>query len=196
MQLHQNFARGFQVAARSASFNPGANDFYTLNSPDLVAYDRVDLRSGASNDGAGVVALVMINDNFANEVGESITTRFPPGSYLWQYARGAAANGQSMNGFPITVGDAGHNGRGLITANVGSPNGVKVPAGGYYIFSWKNPDPAPAWTSGGGNAIEIYQNARTARTAMPDSTPTACRMRILPTSNTVIRFPASPMVQI
>jgi hypothetical protein len=158
MQLHQNFARGFQVAARSASFNPGANDFYTLNSPDLVAYDRVDLRSGASNDGAGVVALVMINDNFANEVGESITTRFPPGSYLWQYARGAAANGQSMNGFPITVGDAGHNGRGLITANVGSPNGVKVPAGGYYIFSWKNPDPAPAWTQAGGQAIEIYQN--------------------------------------
>ena len=76
MQLHQNFARGFQIAARSSSYNPSANDFYTLNSPDLVAYDRVDLRTGASNDAAGVVALVMVNDNFANEVGENITHPF------------------------------------------------------------------------------------------------------------------------
>ena len=152
MQLHQNFARGSQIAARSGSYNGAAGDFYTLNSPDLVAYDRVDLRTGASNDGAGVVALVMVNDNFASEVGENIATRFPPGSYLRQYARGAAANGYTLDDRYITVGNAGHNGRGLVPAS------VKVPPGGYYIFSWKNPDPAPAWTAGGGNAIEIYQN--------------------------------------
>jgi hypothetical protein len=155
MHIHQNFARGFQVAARSSSFNsnPQANDFFPLNSPDLVAYDRVDLRTGASNDGAGVVALVMVNDNFNNEVGENITTRFPPGSYLWQYARGAAAKGYTLDDRYITVADAGHNGRGLISGD------VKVPPGGYYVFSWKNPDPAPAWTQAGGRPIEIYQNS-------------------------------------
>jgi hypothetical protein len=35
---------------------------------------------------------------------------------------------------------------------------VIVPPGGYYVFSWKNPDPASVWTQAGGRAIEIYQN--------------------------------------
>jgi hypothetical protein len=65
------------------------------------------------SDAAGVTALVMINDNFANGVGQNFTSSFPPGAHLWQYARGAAANNQSMNGFFITLGDGG-NGRGSI----------------------------------------------------------------------------------
>ncbi len=143
MQLHQNLARGFQKGAWSNA--------------DFVAYERIDLRTGASNDAAGAVALVMVNDNFASGVGQDFSTSFPPGAYLYQYARGAAANGQSMQPFFITLGDAG-GGRGSVSADLGQTNGVIVPPGGYYIFSWKNPDPAPAWTQGGGRAIEIYQN--------------------------------------
>ena len=143
MQLHQNFARGSQKGAWSNA--------------DFVAYERIDRRTGASNDAAGAVALVMVNDNFASGVGQDFPTSFPPGSHLWQYARGAAANGQSMNGFFITLGDNG-DGRGTISANLANSNGVIVPPGGYYLFSWKNPDPAPAWSLAGGNAIEIYQN--------------------------------------
>lgn len=143
MQLHQNFARGFQKGAWSSS--------------DLVAYERIDRRTGASNDAAGAVAFVMVNDNFASGVGQSFTTSFPPGAHLYQYARGTAANGDSLNGFFITLGDGG-NGRGSISANIGQANGVIVPSGGYYVFSWKNPDPAPRWTQAGGRPIEIYQN--------------------------------------
>jgi glycosidase len=147
MHLHQNFARGGQKGAWSSA--------------DLVAYERIDRRTGASNDAAGAVGLVLINDNFANGVGENFTTSFPPGAHLWQYARGAAANNQSMNGFYITLGDGG-GGRGSISANLSNSNGVIVPPGGYYVFSWKNPDAAPAWTQAGGRAIEIYQNGGTA----------------------------------
>lgn len=143
MRLHQNFARGYQKGAWSSA--------------DFVAYERIDTRSEASNDSAGAVALVMINDNFASGVGQNFTSSFPPGAHLYQYARGAAANGESLNGFFITLADGG-NGRGSVSANINVPNGVIVPPGGYYVFSWKNPDPAPQWTGAGGRAIEIYQN--------------------------------------
>ncbi len=143
MKMHQNFARGFQKGAWSSA--------------DLVAYERIDKRgNGGISDAAGAVALMMLNDNFANGVGQDFSTSFPPNAFLWQYARGAAANGQSMNGFFIQLGDAG-GGRGQISANLSQPNGVIVPPGGYYLFSWKNPDPAPAWSLAGGRAIEIYE---------------------------------------
>jgi hypothetical protein len=35
---------------------------------------------------------------------------------------------------------------------------VTVPAGGYFIFGYKNPDPAPMWTGFGGQPVTIYQN--------------------------------------
>ena len=138
MQFHQNFARGTQKGAYGGS-------------PDLVAYERIDRRTSASNDAAGAVALVMVNDNYSNGIGQSYTTSFPPGAYLHQYARGNASAGDSMVSSYITLGDGG-GGRGLV------PSSWLVPRGGYSLFSWKNPDPAPAWTSAGGNGIEIYQN--------------------------------------
>ena len=138
MHFHQNFARGTQKGAYGGS-------------PDLVAYERIDRRTGASNDAAGAVALVMVNDNYANGVGQSYTTSFPPGAYLHQYARGNASAGDSMVSSYITLGDGG-NGRGLVS------NSYIVPRGGYSLFSWKNPDSAAAWTGAGGNEIEIYQN--------------------------------------
>ncbi|QTN33380.1 hypothetical protein HZ994_14000 [Akkermansiaceae bacterium] len=150
MKIHQNFARGYQKGAWSSA--------------DLVAYERIDKRSnGGMTDGDGATALVMVNDNFANGVGQDFSTSFPPNAYLWQYARGAAANGDSMNGFFIRLGDAG-GGRGLVSSNIGLQNGVIVPSGGYYVFSWKNPDPARDWTQGGGKAISIYEGGLPAET--------------------------------
>jgi len=144
MKLHQNFARGYQKGAWSSA--------------DLVGYERIDKRTnGGMSDGDGATALVMVNDNFANGVGQDFSTSFPPNSFLWQYARGAAANGENLNGFFIRLGDAG-GGRGQISADINQQNGVLVPPGGYYIFSWKNPDPARDWTQAGGRAIEITEN--------------------------------------
>ncbi len=143
MKLHQNFARGFQKGAWSSA--------------DLVAYERIDKRSnGDMSDGDGATALIMVNDNFSSGVGQDFSTSFPPNSFLWQYARGAAADGETLNGFFIRLGDAG-GGRGQISANLGQQNGVIVPKGGYYIFSWKNPDPARDWTAAGGGAIAITE---------------------------------------
>lgn len=143
MKLHQNFARGYQQGA--------------MSSADLIAYERIDKRLDASTNAQGATALVMVNDNYASGVGQDFTSSFPPGAYLYQYARGAAANSQSLQPFYITLGDGG-GGRGSVSANLANPNGVIVPPGGYYLFSWKNPDPAPVWTLGGGGAISIYQN--------------------------------------
>ncbi len=144
MQIHQNFSRGSQVGAWGGS-------------ADLVAYERIDRRNNPPNNAAAAVALVMINDNYASGVGQNFSSSFPPGAHLYQYARGPAANGQSLTGFYITLGDAG-GGRGQVSANLGQPNGVIVPPGGYFVFSWKNPDPAPAWANAGGPSIEILQN--------------------------------------
>ncbi|MEM1083276.1 MAG: alpha-amylase family glycosyl hydrolase [Verrucomicrobiota bacterium] len=146
-RFHHDFARGYQQGAKG-------------DDPDFVAYERIDKRiNGGMPDSDGVVALMMINDNFADGQGRSFTTSFPPGSLLWQYARGPAANGNSLNGFFITLGDGG-GGRGLITGDIGQPNGTIVPPGGYYLFSWKNPDPSSLWESAGGKAITILESGQ------------------------------------
>jgi hypothetical protein len=146
-RFHQNFVRGYQKGAFGGS-------------ADFVAYERIDKReNGGMSDADGAVALVMLNDNFAAGVGQDFTTSFPPGSLLYQYARGTAANGQSMNGFYLTLGDGG-DGRGSISANISNANGTLVPPGGYYLFSWKNPDPSNLWSVGGGSPITIQENGQ------------------------------------
>ena len=47
--------------------------------------------------------LFMMNGNSSNGQSRAITTTFPAGSYLWQYATGTADNGDSMSGFYYTV---------------------------------------------------------------------------------------------
>ncbi len=144
-RFHRDFARGYQQGAWGSS-------------PDLVAYERIDKRvNNSMSDADGVVALVMINDNYASGEGTSFSTSFPPGAVLYQYARGGAANGGSLDGFYLTLGDAG-GGRGLITGNLEDSYGTLVPPGGYYLFSWKNPDPSDLWASAGGQPITIAQS--------------------------------------
>ena len=43
-----------------------------------------------------------------------------------------------------------------------------MPAGGYFIFGYKNPDPAPMWTGFGGKPVTIYQNGTEAGTVRVD----------------------------
>lgn len=147
-RFHQNFARGYQKGALG-------------NDPDLVAYERIDKRvNNGMSDADGATALVMVNDNYANAIGRDFTTSFPPGALLYQYSRGAAANGQSMGPFYLKLGDGG-NGRGSISANLANENGTLVPPGGYYLFSWKNPDPSNVWS---GNPIQIQENGKEVET--------------------------------
>ena len=37
---------------------------------------------------------------------------------------------------------------------------VVVPPGGYFVFSWKNPDPSDLWANSGGKPITILQNGQ------------------------------------
>ncbi|MEO5715604.1 MAG: alpha-amylase family glycosyl hydrolase [Luteolibacter sp.] len=163
-RFHQNFIRGYQKGAKG-------------DDADFVAYERIDKRvNGSMSDADGATALIMVNDNYANGQGRDFTTSFPPGSLLYQYARGSAANGGSMNGFYLTLGDGG-SGRGSITGNLANANGTIVPSGGYYLFSWKNPDPSNVWSAAGGAPVTIQQNGqnvgtvKVARRDGPDGDP-------------------------
>ncbi|MFT5470463.1 MAG: glycosidase, partial [Verrucomicrobiales bacterium] len=142
MQIHQAFARGFQVGVWSDA--------------DLVAYERRDERENpAMTDADEVTSIVLVNDNTANGQRPfdrfGFSSAFPAGAYLYQYAVGPAAAGDSMTPFYTTMGDAG-GGRSFF------PDSVTVPRGGYFVFSWRTPEEAPGWQNGGGSPIEIYQN--------------------------------------
>src|SRR4051812_47565577 len=149
LYIHNHFARGYQ--------------FGRWSDGDLVAYERIDKRENpAMSDGDGVVALVLVNDNYANGIGINnnfgsnrggLRTAFPPGAYLWQYASGTLPSGDSMNGFYMTVGDGG-GGLGFL-----DPNTI-VPKGGYYVFSWRNPEQSDLWSQGGGKPITILQGGQ------------------------------------
>ncbi|MEY2487465.1 MAG: hypothetical protein QOH39_3113 [Verrucomicrobiota bacterium] len=149
LYIHNQFARGSQVGRWSDG--------------DLVAYERVDKRENNSMSTAdGVTALVLVNDNYANGIGINnnfgsnrgfLRTDFPPGAYLWQYASGSLPSGDSMTGFYTTVGDGG-GGLGYLDP------GIVVPKGGYYVFSWRNPEESDLWSQGGGKPITILQGGQ------------------------------------
>ena len=153
LYIHNQFGRGYQV--------PRWGD------NDLVAYERMDKRENPTmSDGDGVTALVLLNDNYNNGIGINydfgsnrgdLRTAFPPGSYLWQYASGNLPSGDPINGFYITTGDAG-NGLSYL------PSSVIVPKGGYYVFSWRNPEQSDLWSQGGGKPITILQGGQAAGT--------------------------------
>ncbi len=153
LYIHNQFGRGYQYGRWSDG--------------DLVAYERIDKRENATmSDGDGVVALVLINDNYANGIGINydfgsnrgdLRTAFPPGAYLWQYASGPLPSGDSVAGFYITTGDGGS---GLSYL----PGSVVVPKGGYYIFSWRNPEESDLWSLGGGKPITILQGGQATST--------------------------------
>jgi len=133
LYIHEQFARGNQGGVWSGS--------------DVVAYTREDYRTGASNRADATSMILLLNDNYSSGVslsdqgGFSADVGFLPGDYLYQYARGPF--GSSQVGFYKY-------GSELTTES--------IPAGQYFVFSFKNPDPSQLWANGGGRPITIYEN--------------------------------------
>ncbi|HJT80779.1 MAG TPA: hypothetical protein VJ719_06235, partial [Chthoniobacterales bacterium] len=167
LYIHNQFARGRAEYFDSADGNKlkYREQVARWSDGDLVAYERVDKRENLNmSDADGVVALVLINDNYANGIGinfdfgsnrGNLRSSFPPNSYLWQYASGPLPSGDSMQGFYITTGDGG-NGQSFLPPN------VVVPKGGYYVFSWRNPEQSDLWSQGGGKPLTILQGGQPA----------------------------------
>lgn len=104
---------------------------------DFVAWERIDKReNGAMPDSDGVTMLVMLNDNYSAGQARSFASAFPAGAYLYNYSW----YGGGFYKFKEEL------------------NSTVVPAGGYFVFSWKNPDPSDLWKGFGGRAVTILQN--------------------------------------
>ncbi len=104
---------------------------------DFVAYERIDKReNGSMTDADGVTMLFMMNDNYANGQARTFASSFPEGAYLYNYSW----IGGGFYKFKEEL------------------NTVVVPSGGYFVFSWKNPDPSNAWQNAGGRPVTITQN--------------------------------------
>ncbi len=130
LKIHNDFARGYQLGRYSDA--------------DVVAYERIDKReNGGMSDGDGAVLLFMMNDNYGAGQGRNFSTSFPstPGgsdAYLYNYSTYGG-------GFYKYASD-------IVNGS------TLVPPGGYFAFSWKNPDSSDLWAPGGGSTITIYQN--------------------------------------
>ena len=132
LYIHNQFARGDQVA----KWGDGS----------VCAYERRDKReNGAMSDADGTTMLFMMNCNGAKGEQRDITTTFPAGAYLWQYATGTTDSGDTMNGFYTTVPS---------NQNMGS---ITIPKDGYFAFSWRTPEATDLWSNNGGQPVTILQ---------------------------------------
>lgn len=106
---------------------------------DVVIYERVDKRSdGGMSDADGVTLLFMLNDDYSSGHGRSFDSSFLPGDYLYNYS--TYGGGFYKYAWEIENGS------------------TVIPSGGYFAFSWKNPDPQSNWAGAGGRPITFYQN--------------------------------------
>lgn len=149
LAINENFARGQQIPRWSDA--------------DVVAYERRDKRENQSmSDADGTVLLFMMNDNFADGQARPISTSFPAVSgganaYLHNYST--------------------HGGGFYVWASDIEAGNVIIPPGGYFAFSWKNPDPSRLWNNAGGDSITILQggepvdSVRVTRRDGPDGDP-------------------------
>lgn len=130
LYVHEQFARGYQQGK-------WADD-------DVVIYERVDKRENTNmSDADGVTMLFMLNDNYSSGHGRSFSSSFPSQSggsnaYLYNYS----TYGGGFYKWASEIEDGS----------------TIIPAGGYFIFSYKNPDPSNLWAGSGGRPITIYQN--------------------------------------
>jgi hypothetical protein len=129
LKIHNDFARGLQQGRWSDG--------------DYLAFERRDNRNpdGSTRSGNAadeITMVVMMNDNTAQGVSRGISTSFPSGAYLYQYA-----SGPGMSGFYSTAGTLGSR---------------IVPPGGYFVFSYRTPETSTLW----GSPITLHQtNAST-----------------------------------
>jgi len=128
-KINGDFARGFQSGLW------GDNDFLAYERRDNRNSDGTTTTRTAADD---VTMVVMLNDNTASGVARTFTSSFPADAYLYQYATGP--NGSYQAGF----------------YKYGSElSTVVVPAGGYYIFSYRAPELSTLWPD---SAVTLYQN--------------------------------------
>ena len=128
--IHNHFARGSQASSFSDA--------------DYIAYERLDYREGHGSTTEQAVLLFMMNDNFANGLSRPLFTRFP--------ANGGTSNDAYLYNYSTYAG-----GFYTYASNLGN---IIVPPGGYFAFSYKNPDPAPMWQTAGGSVITITENGQ------------------------------------
>ncbi|NCD31940.1 MAG: hypothetical protein EOL87_00830 [Spartobacteria bacterium] len=133
LYAHNQFARGYQRGVYSDD--------------DYCAYERLDWRQGGYSDADKVTMLIMINDNYSNCQSRSIdqNTSFPHvaggyDAYLYNYSE----FGGGFYKYASQLWD------------------VCVPQGGYFIFSWKNPDGSQLWSQTGGKELTIYEDGHEA----------------------------------
>ncbi len=131
LHIHQQFARGYQ----QGKYSDG----------DVVIYERVDKReNGSMPDSDGVTMLFMLNDDYSAGHGATFSTSFPStaggsDAYLYNYSE--------------------YYGGGFYKYASDIVNGSTIiPAGGYFVFGWKNPDPSSLWSASGGRPITFYQS--------------------------------------
>ncbi|MGZ5553160.1 MAG: alpha-amylase family glycosyl hydrolase, partial [Chthoniobacterales bacterium] len=149
LYIHNQFARGYQQGKWSDA--------------DFVAYERIDKReNGTMSDADGCTMLFLMNDNYAAGQGRNFNFSFPHtafsnDSYLYNYS---------------------YYGGGFYTYASAIANGsVIVPPGGYFVFSWRNPEESDLWSIGGGKPVTILQGGQSTstltytRTDGPDGDP-------------------------
>ena len=138
LYCNEQFGRGYQRGVWSDA--------------DYVAWERLDWRQGGSTDADKVTMLVLLNDNYASGLSRSIAA-----NVSFPHQAGGAY------GYDAYLYNYSWYGGGFYTyaSALGS---VIVPAGGYFIFGYKNPDAAPMWTGFGGKAVTVYQNGQIADT--------------------------------
>ena len=136
LYIHNQFARGYQ--------------FGRFADNDFVAYERIDKRENSSmSDADGVTLLFLLNDNYAAGQGRNFNTSFPHtaggvDAYLYNYSFYGGGfykyASEIVNGSTI------------------------VPPGGYFAFSWRNPEESDLWSLGGGKPITILQSGQATST--------------------------------
>lgn len=110
---------------------------------DVVIWERLDKRENpAMSDSDAVTLLVMLSDNYSQGLARSFTSAFPAGAYLYNYSWYGGGFYKFKEELASTV----------------------LPAGGYFLFSWKNPDPSELWKNFGGRPITITENGVEAKT--------------------------------
>ena len=128
-KINGDFARGFQSGLY------GDNDFLAYERRDNRNADGSTTTRTAADD---VTMVVMLNDNTASGVARTFSSSFPANAYLYQYATGP--NGSYQAGFYKYGNELGS---------------VVVPAGGYYIFSYRTPELSTLWPD---SAVTLYQS--------------------------------------
>lgn len=128
VKIHNDFARGLQQGLWADG--------------DYLAFERRDNRTpdGSTRSGtaAGEITMVMMmNDNTVAGQSRGIATSFPGNAWLHQYARGP--DGSFMGDFYVAA------------SNLPA---VVVPAGGYFVFSYRTPEASDLWT----RPITLHQN--------------------------------------